>query len=182
MSVDLLKCGATNITEAGASFLQLLKEMHELGKIPSLCSDRVCGSIASMVMALFIRAVVTMETKHHGLVRSSVADLMVVERAYFQLFVEGDGEAFDRYISEKRRDGSWGDEPEIQALCKLYGRAIEVYVCDAREGGGARVLTFHTTANGADVIRLSYTGDHYNSDEVMCYVRWPKRGPCIAES
>ena len=80
------------------------------------------------------------DDKHHGLARRSVADYMSLERPFFQSFVEGDGEAFDRYI-RKRRDGSWGDEPEIQALCELYDRPCEVWAYDAgmdpRKGGGA---------------------------------------------
>jgi OTU domain-containing protein 5 len=94
---------------------------------------------------------------------------MSLERPFFQSFVEGDGEAFDRYISEKRRDGSWGDEPEIQALCELYDRPCEVWAYDAgmdpRKGGGARILrTFHAAAKGGSVMRLSYYGGgHYDS-------------------
>ena len=109
------------------------------------------------------------DDKHHGLARRSVADYMSLERPFFQSFVEGDGEAFDRYISEKRRDGSWGDEPEIQALCELYDRPCEVWAYDAgmdpRKGGGARVLrTFHGAAKGGAVMRLSYYGGgHYDS-------------------
>ena len=109
------------------------------------------------------------DDKHHGLARRSVADYMSLERPFFQSFVEGDGEAFDRYISEKRRDGSWGDEPEIQALCELYDRPCEVWAYDAgmdpRKGGGARILrTFHAAAKGGSVMRLSYYGGgHYDS-------------------
>ena len=94
---------------------------------------------------------------------------MSLERPFFQSFVEGDGDAFDRYISEKRRDGSWGDEPEIQALCELYDRPCEVWAYDAgmdpRKGGGARILrTFHAAAKGGSVMRLSYYGGgHYDS-------------------
>ena len=77
---------------------------------------------------------------------------MSLERPFFQSFVEDDGEAFDRYISEKRRDGSWGDEPEIQALCELYDRPCEVWAYDAgmdpRKGGGARCADFSCCREG----------------------------------
>lgn len=109
------------------------------------------------------------DDRHHALSRRACADYMEVENQFFQSFVEGYNEEFARYIAEKRQNGAWGDEPEIQALCELYDRPCEVWAydlnVDSRKGGGARILrTFHSEARGGSVMRLSYYGGgHYDS-------------------
>ncbi|KAJ1455811.1 hypothetical protein M885DRAFT_519165 [Pelagophyceae sp. CCMP2097] len=105
------------------------------------------------------------EDSHHALVRETCMDYFTAERSYFEPYVEGGPAAFDRYVASKRRQGAWGDEPEVQALCELYDVAAEIWACDATNG--ARILrTFH----GADAmrkrptLRLSYYGSgHYDS-------------------
>ena len=121
---------------------------------------------------------------HHGIVRRKCMDYMDAEHAFFEPYIEGDSAAFRRYVAAKRRDGAWGDEPEVQALCELYDRPAEIWSYDAAanaKAGGAKVLrTFHG-AGGAtqsssggramaicDVrrapMRLSYYGGgHYDS-------------------
>ncbi|POM65265.1 OTU ovarian tumor-like cysteine protease [Phytophthora palmivora] len=41
------------------------------------------------------------------------------EKEYFEPYVVGDMAAFMRYLRYKRRDGVWGDDPELQAVCEL---------------------------------------------------------------
>ncbi|KAJ8608324.1 hypothetical protein CTAYLR_009413 [Chrysophaeum taylorii] len=97
------------------------------------------------------------DDKHHALVRQRCLDYMEQERAYFEPYVAMD---FASYVAEKRRDGSWGDEPELQALCELYDRPAQVWSYNA---GGAKVLrAFHGT--DCPPMRLSYYGGgHYDS-------------------
>lgn len=79
---------------------------------------------------------------HHALVRSRCMDYMESEKEYFEPYVVGDMAAFLRYLAHKRRNGVWGDDPEIQALCELYDRPAEVFAYDAAQG--CRTLrTFH---------------------------------------
>ena len=84
------------------------------------------------------------DDKHHGLARRSVADYMSLERPFFQSFVEGDGDAFDRYIAEKRRrfPGATSPRSRRSASCTI-GPARSGPTTPAwtrKKGGGARIL------------------------------------------
>lgn len=109
------------------------------------------------------------DDSHHAMVRSRCMDYMVAERAFFEPYVAQD---FDAYVAEKREDGAWGDEPELQALCELYDRSAQVWSYDG--AGGAKVIrAFHreeeaTESSGVPPMRLSYFGDgHYDSVVVL---------------
>lgn len=54
------------------------------------------------------------DQEHHRTPRAAAADYMEVERAWFGSFVVGDASEFDEYVAGVRRDGVWGDDPEIQ--------------------------------------------------------------------
>lgn len=95
-------------------------------------------------------------------------EYMVQRKAWYSLFIAQD---FDEYIREKAKDGTWGDDPEIQACCELYTRPAEIWAYN-QEVGAKQLKTFHspTTAAAATTttvqypIRLSYYGGgHYNS-------------------
>jgi OTU domain-containing protein 5 len=47
-----------------------------------------------------------------------------------------------RYLSFKRLDGCWGDDPEIQAICELYDRPAEIWAYDSNLGA-KKLRTFH---------------------------------------
>jgi OTU domain-containing protein 5 len=38
------------------------------------------------------------------------------------------------YIAAKRRNGCWGDDPEIQACCEIYNRPAWLWQYDEDEG------------------------------------------------
>jgi len=104
---------------------------------------------------------------HHALVRSSCMDYIESEAHYFMPYIEGGEEGFRRYIAAKRLDGTWGDDPEIQACCELYNRSAEVWAFDG-EVGAQRLRTFHEVPSGGGrallPMRLSfYGGGHYDS-------------------
>ena len=64
------------------------------------------------------------------------------EASWFAAFVAGDRAEFLEYVADKRKDGEWGDDPEIQAMCELYDRPAAIYVYD--QSLGAKLLrTFH---------------------------------------
>ena len=54
------------------------------------------------------------DQEQHRVPRAAAADYMEVERAWFGSFVVGDASEFDEYVAGVRRDGVWGDDPEIQ--------------------------------------------------------------------
>jgi hypothetical protein len=66
------------------------------------------------------------EERFHGIVRQACMDYMESESQYFSHFVVGGGAHFKEYVRFKRMDGVWGDDPEIQAICELYDRPMEV--------------------------------------------------------
>nr|CCA27095.1 conserved hypothetical protein [Albugo laibachii Nc14] len=104
--------------------------------------------------------------KYHEVVRRYCVDYMESERDYFEPYVVGNMDDFLRYLKHKRKNGVWGDDPEIQALCELYDRPAEVYTYDAVDGF-CKLRTFHehsTLSRSRPAIRLSYYGGgHYDS-------------------
>ena len=50
----------------------------------------------------------------HSIVRQKCMDYMQSESEFFCQFVVGGKESFPRYLWDKRRDASWGDDPEIE--------------------------------------------------------------------
>jgi OTU domain-containing protein 5 len=55
-------------------------------------------------------------------------DYMEADGGFFSQFVEGGMEAFPFYLRAKRLNACWGDDPEIQAICELYGRPAEIWL------------------------------------------------------
>lgn len=109
---------------------------------------------------------------HHMLIRDKCMAYMDLERQYFEPYVVGGMSEFLRYLELKRRDGVWGDDPEVQALCEMYDRPAEIWAFDAAEGA-KKLRTFHEASGftgrsmapgGSAPMRLSYYGGgHYDS-------------------
>ena len=38
------------------------------------------------------------------------------------------------YSAAKRQSGCWGDDPEIQAMCEMYGRPAYIWAYDSQRG------------------------------------------------
>lgn len=84
------------------------------------------------------------DDSYHGIVRQKCMDYMESESAFFSQFVVGGMESFPIYLTAKRRDGCWGDDPEIEAICELYNRPAEIWAYDASRGA-RKLRTFHET-------------------------------------
>jgi len=98
------------------------------------------------------------ESVHH-IIRTKVVEYLTVERNYFLEYVD---ENFDTYLDRMGRNGIWGGNIEIQAMCEIYGRPIEIYAYSSEP---MRTYT-NEIANltSKPPIRLSYhTRSHYNS-------------------
>ena len=96
----------------------------------------------------------------HPEVRKLCCDFMAHDPDHFGEFVDED---FAEYIARKRLDGVHGNNPELQALCELFNRPLEVYTPEA--GPHQPINIFHGEYKTSDVpIRLSYhDGNHYNA-------------------
>ena len=101
---------------------------------------------------------------HHEIVRQRCMDYLKVQKRYFELFIEDD---FDEYIKEKRKNGVWGDDIELEVLSEIYNRSIEIYC-----GSATPLKCFHEEKQRdicnegivSSPLRLSYHGkNHYNS-------------------
>eukprot|EP01033_Poteriospumella_lacustris_P005692 gene5692-4075_t len=55
----------------------------------------------------------------HSVVRAKCMEYMEAEVDFFAQFVVGGQETFALYLDAKRRDGCWGDDPEIEAICEF---------------------------------------------------------------
>ena len=106
-----------------------------------------------------------------NLIRQKCMDYILLEKDFFEEFIEGGKNFFDEYINLKRKNGVWGDDIELQALSELYNRPIEIYSNSIKP-----LRTFHESKkdfkrdddnikkNNIVPIRLSYHGKkHYNS-------------------
>jgi len=106
--------------------------------------------------------------QYYELLREKCMDYLVIMRRFFEPYI---GENFDEYIKEKRKNQTWGDDIELEALSEIYSRPVEIY-----KGSDKPLKTFHENkyyskydTNSAInftlyPIRLSYhKGNHYNS-------------------
>lgn len=109
----------------------------------------------------------------HDLVREKCMDYMEVNASFFSMFVEGGLESFHNYLAMKRQLSCWGDDPEIQAMCEIYGRRAEIWSFDPAEGA-RRLRTYHDaegrSGSGVSVSAFTsamilsfYGGGHYDS-------------------
>ena len=82
----------------------------------------------------------------HDIVRQKCLEYMESESEFFSQFVVGGMETFHLYLEAKRRDGCWGDDPEIEAMCELYNRPAEIWAYD-NQRGARKLRTFHETSH-----------------------------------
>lgn len=90
------------------------------------------------------------DERHHAVVRAKCMDYMEAEVDFFSQFIEGGKEWFPFYVAAKRRDGCWGDDPEIEAICELYNRPAEIWAYDCNKGA-RKLRTFHESVPLAGV-------------------------------
>ncbi|CAE1306993.1 OTUD5 [Acanthosepion pharaonis] len=93
----------------------------------------------------------------HSDVRKTCIDYMAKNVDYFKHYVTED---FNTYLNRKRMDSCHGNHVEMQALCELYNRPIEVYQYSIDP-----INTFHSAyKTDNEPIRISYHRNvHYNS-------------------
>jgi len=90
-------------------------------------------------------------------VRNLCMEYMERERDHYSQFVTED---FSDYITRKKKDRVFGNHLELQAICELYNRPVEIFV--ANENPINLFHEIYKTDNAP--IRLSYhSGNHYNS-------------------
>ncbi|XP_068148474.1 OTU domain-containing protein 5-like [Drosophila tropicalis] len=94
----------------------------------------------------------------HGIVRERAMDYIEQNRHYFENFITED---FDKYVRRKRFTRTYGNHVEIQALCEVYNRTIEIYSYEATP---TYVAHPKEPRPGVPPLRLSYEcNNHYNA-------------------
>lgn len=95
----------------------------------------------------------------HQIIRETAMRYISLEREYFSQFIIGGLDKIDEYIYEKSKNGSWGDDIEIQAMSEIYNRSFNIFVYS-----NTPIRTFHEDHGQGRPIRLAYHGGcHYNS-------------------
>jgi hypothetical protein len=126
---------------------------------------------------------------HHALVRKACADFMELERAQFEPFTAPNHVSYEAYISKTRQNTAWADHPQVQALCEVYERPVEVYAYESPATTPAATTATHsattTTTIGLTMnrivpmehslesrppIRLSFFGGGHYDSIVSCSI------------
>lgn len=97
--------------------------------------------------------------EHHALLRERCAEYLACERGYFEQFVT---ESYDEFLTRIQREGTWGDDVEIEALSEIFDCRVEIYASYTQR----LMRTFHEAQDSMwpSPIRLQYEGNsHYNS-------------------
>ncbi|MCP3925193.1 MAG: hypothetical protein GY714_21675, partial [Desulfobacterales bacterium] len=97
------------------------------------------------------------DPREHAAIRNMCANHMEENPAFFYEFVKYLNPEFKQYISNLRRDGEWGGDPEITALSEILNSPIEVYQ------NSEIPRTVKTAINGNNTLRLFYKNNHYGS-------------------
>jgi len=57
----------------------------------------------------------------HRVVRAKCVEYMRSQKTWFEEFIPTEEwGGIDAYLDEMARNGTWGDDPEVQAMCELY--------------------------------------------------------------
>ena len=86
------------------------------------------------------------DQEQQGVCRAAAAAYMASESAFFRNYVADDEGGWEAYLANIARDGVWGDDPELQALCEIYGRPAEVWSTDSL--GQLRRLRVFNSSSG----------------------------------
>lgn len=138
-----------NIEELEEWFESNLKEKKGL-TIKRMGEDGAClfRAVADQVYG---------DQEMHGTVRKHCIDYMAKNSDFYSHYVTED---FTTYLNRKRLDNCHGNHLEMQAMCEIYNRPIEVYQYSLDP-----INTFHGSyKTDNEPIRISYHRNvHYNS-------------------
>lgn len=138
-----------NIEELEEWFETALKEKKGL-TIKRMGEDGAClfRAVADQVYG---------DQEMHGTVRKHCIDYMAKNSDFYSHYVTED---FTTYLNRKRLDSCHGNHLEMQAMCEIYNRPIEVYQYSLDP-----INTFHGSyKTDNEPIRISYHRNvHYNS-------------------
>lgn len=92
---------------------------------------------------------------YHDVIRQKCLSYIEKESYFFEAYIAGD---FAAYVARMRRDGSWGDHVEIQAISELYERPVQVFAYSVDP-----MKTFHSSIKKHPILLSYHFRSHYNS-------------------
>ena len=131
----------------------------------------LCGGDGNCLFRAVAHQVWADQDRHEEM-RSLCCDYMSLYNIGRALYDEKDDDGYQKYLIDKRRNGVWGDDPEIRAMEEMLDVRIEIWNSSLEEGGGIDPSTIHFSGSlppsavlqSAPVVRISLHGNnHYNS-------------------
>jgi len=102
----------------------------------------------------------------HPLIRAACVQYMRYHSEFFQQFTVYEDD-FNGYLTQMSKLGTWGGEPEIQALSEIYNRGAEIYIYDTTDG--CRVVKRLGSNDHNAFFHLSFhNSNHYDSLVSTC--------------
>ena len=100
------------------------------------------------------------DAEMHDVVRRLCMEHMEKERDHFSQYLTQD---FDAYVARKRRDRTFGNHLEIQAISEIYNRPVHVFDGHGEAAEPMNTFAAETEGDPGAPLRLSYHGrSHYN--------------------
>lgn len=128
-------------------------------RTPRSCSEHSCDLTVHHNTRALCRAVADQidgSEQRHMVYRKLTCDFMEEHVDDFAPFIDGD---FSQYLSRMRRDGVWGGNPEIVAICRRFNCHTTVF----QHRAPCLEVKNYDNPN-ADTINISYhSGEHYCS-------------------
>lgn len=100
----------------------------------------------------------------HYKVRTEITDFMIRNKAHFSNFIDQTNLTFEDYIVKMKKNGTWGDNLEIDAASKLYHKPIFIY--NFNKDANAYILrkSFCEEKDAESYpIRILYSENHYDA-------------------
>ena len=73
---------------------------------------------------------------------------------------------YSKYISNMRRNNTWGGAIEIQAICNIF--KVKIIVVNIRNGNGTEIEFLPVHENYSNTLKITWSGGHY---EPMKFLR-----------
>ena len=100
------------------------------------------------------------DQSYHDTLREWCVNFMKEHEELFTEFIGANHQDFIRYIKKLEDDGTWGDNPEITALSKIFKCPIEIYQNSLIP---TVIVSDEHRANIHKTIRIYYANNHYSS-------------------
>jgi len=110
------------------------------------------------------------DQEKHMKMRTMCCEYMIQHQIGREMYAQSDHDGYEAYVASKKKNGVWGDDPEIRAMEEMLDVKIEVWNSGLEDGGGIDPSTIHLSGSlpadlqHVNTVRISFHGyNHYNS-------------------